>query len=68
MAFVPRDHVHFIAFDFPFQRERLLAFGDPLAEPRGHLASLRDRQIQFRGDLLVGQVESQKMRTQHPHA
>ncbi len=57
MAFVAGDNVHFIAFDLAFQNGRLLTINDALAEPHGHQVSLGDRQIQFRGDLPIRQVQ-----------
>ena len=53
MAFVAGDDVYLITFDLAFQNNRLLTIRDALAEFRGHLLSLRLRQIQLRGDLLV---------------
>jgi len=43
------------------------AIDDALAEFRGHLSSLRLRQIQLRGDLLVRQIQAQQIRAQHPN-
>ncbi len=67
MAFVAGDNVDLITFDLAFQNDRLLAIRDALAEFRGHLLSLRLRQIQLRGDLLVRQVQAQQIRAQHPN-
>jgi hypothetical protein len=67
MAFVARDNIHFITFDLAFEDERMLVIGNPSAKLHGHFVSLRDRQTQFRGDLLIRQIESHKVRTQHPN-
>ncbi len=66
MAFVASYNVNLITFDLAFQNDRLLTIRDALAEFRGHLLSLRLRQIQLHGYLLVRQVQAQQIRAQHP--
>ena len=67
MAFVARDDIHLIAFNLTFQDGWFLLIRNLLAEPHGHLLSLRDRQIQFTGDLAIRQVEPHEIRAQHPN-
>ena len=61
MALVASDNVDLITFDLAFQNDRRLTIRDALTEFRGHLLSLRLRQIQLRGDLLVRQIQPQQI-------
>ena len=60
-AFVTRDHVDLVAFDFSAQRHRRLAINDPLAQLGGHLVRLRRGQPQFRADLAVRYVQTHEV-------
>lgn len=66
LAFMPGDEVHFVAFDLARQGYRVF-FIDPVAQVLSHAVQIILVQVQFLGNLGVGQVQAHEVQTQHPY-
>jgi len=63
---VPGHHVHLVALDLAAERNLGLALDDPLTELGGHHLGIVGVDVQFLGDLLVGEIQPHEVQAQHP--
>src|SRR5262249_26522194 len=66
VALVPGDDVDLVAFDFALEDDRRLVLDDALPQSRAHALGIVGIQLQFAGDLLVGEVQAEEIEADDP--
>ncbi len=63
---VPCPHVHFVTLDFPAQLDLRLVGHNPSAQLTRQVMPIIFVEVEFRGDLLIREVQPHQIQTQNP--
>src|SRR5216684_3686142 len=66
VAFMACHHIHFVTLDFSAQVDLRLVSPDSGAQLTRHLMHVIFVQVEFLGDLLIGEIQAHQVQTQDP--